>query len=297
MKAILTIVVLLCILVVPVAAQEPTATPAYTIGLPLIMKGFDPSLPTPTPTATATATPTSTPTATSTPTPTVTPWPTDTPTTTPTPWPTTTPTNTPTPTATLEGVWVGNEVICYAAGSTVGVLGEVYNGLPSEYVVAAEVSIALYDDQGQPMYAGSTYIHQPIEARSGACFLRYLTSPPPGWQHSKLEIDLTSWHPGTPDVPDLELSGLSMTYSGSRRYEVSGYVTNNEPIRVNSVLVEVGLKDAQERVVGCNKYGYTTSDDLLPGQTASFAIPVWTCAGYTPVSFIARARTGAMWPP
>ncbi len=78
--------------------------------LPLVLRNYDPAVPTSTPTSTSTPTntPTSTPTPTNTPTSTPTPTPTNTPTGTPTPTPT--PTNTPTSTSTPTPTPTGSPV-------------------------------------------------------------------------------------------------------------------------------------------------------------------------------------------
>lgn len=246
----------------------------------------------PTPTATPPALP---PTSTPTPTPTETPTNTPTPTSTPgsvvlpteTPLPTTTPTLpptwTPTPISTPEGAWV-NAVMCYDPGSTVHVMGEVCNGFPDRRIGGIEVLFALYDGE-QPVFAGHTNVWTSVWPGDSICFDSAQPYVPIGWQHLRLELDL-NYSTGSPGghVLDLELTGISMVYRGAGRYEVSGQVTNREPVRINNVWLVIGLKNALGQVVGCKQYGHAYTSDLLPGQTSPFTQLLWTCVGYDAVS-------------
>ena len=235
-------------------------------------------LPTYTPIPTSTPDPTSTPTTG--PTPTGTAMPTSTPTETPTPAPTrrpTTPTpaNTPTPAMTrLEDKDPGPPFTITVSANRVGensvykVTGLVRNDSTKTYE-AIGVNATFFDDQG--------FRHGPIDADIACLFLSPGEECPFSVEIPARRVEYFLLHPeGRPSDTEsapVRLSNLGLSYDGLESVRITGVATNQNPFKVQDVVVTGVLLDASGQIVSLGST-FILREDIEPNQSVRFDLRI-----------------------
>ena len=226
----------------------------YALFLPVILRQEPP-----TPTPTSTETPTPTPTETPIPTSTLTP----------------TPTQTASPTSLPAGVIVlSSSAFTPEYSSFLYIVGEVLNNTTTN-VEWIEISATLRDSSGNVVGSDSTYSDIDTLTPGMKSPFWILASIPPAWSTYELHVSYDT----TSDQPyPLEILNQTSYFDSYGGFHVTGEVRNQYAVERTFVKAFVTMYDINGKVIGTN-YTYTNPDDILPGQTASFEVEVFSWKG------------------
>lgn len=207
------------------------------------------------------------------------PTPTSTPTDTPTPTSTQIPPLTPTlsPTALPEGVIVlsSNYYYPYSGSSYLYIVGEVLNNTQRN-VGWVEIYATLRDANGNVVGSDWSFSDISILMPNMKSPFLILVDVPPSWASYELDI---AWERTSDRSYNLEILNYTSYFDSYNDFHVTGEIRNQYDDNMSYIKAVVTMYDISGKVIG-REWNYTNPDDLVPGQTASFHVPVYSWKGY-----------------